>query len=196
MNPPSPSSTGATQLLKSSASGAPRHTSGAAIKTNATTDAPRIAPPIRVASARVTCISDRATFAVNAEVCGRLRVPYPQTSVATHPARLCLARPVVWRPGMTTAGDSGVDESHRRSADRRKVSLPYRPRVVSDRFEAASLEHALPCGPAQVASSVDRQMMTSGNEIHFGEHQLAVPRDRVDVHAAADERPGTQAGRP
>ena len=88
MNPPSPSSIGATQLLKSSASGAPRHTSGAAIKRKATTEAPRIAAPIRFASARVTCISDRATFAVNAGMCGRLRVPYPQTSVATHPARL------------------------------------------------------------------------------------------------------------
>ena len=36
MNPPSPSSVGATQLLKSSASGAPRQTSGVAIATNAT----------------------------------------------------------------------------------------------------------------------------------------------------------------
>ena len=44
-NPSSPSSVGATQLLKSSASGAPRHTTGIAIATNATAATTKITRP-------------------------------------------------------------------------------------------------------------------------------------------------------
>ena len=47
MKPPNPNSTGATQLLKSSASGAPRHTRGVAIATNAKVDVQKMARPRR-----------------------------------------------------------------------------------------------------------------------------------------------------
>jgi hypothetical protein len=47
MKPASPNSVGATQLLKSSARGAPRHTRGLAIATNATTATAKIMCPAR-----------------------------------------------------------------------------------------------------------------------------------------------------
>ena len=59
-NPASPSSFAATQLLKSSANGAPRQTSGMAIATNAHTAVPKTARPARSAAATGCAVTDRS----------------------------------------------------------------------------------------------------------------------------------------
>ena len=85
--------------------------------------------------------------------------------------------PVTDRSGATTPSDAGVDERHGAPTDGRQIPACDRAAIVTEHFQPLSVEHAVPCGPAEMASPIDRDAVPARDDADFGEHEPPVPRD-------------------